>query len=189
MTNLNIDPAPKPITRKGKKSLNWMNDPEILARLTQVNELILAGYNNVTIASELSLSESTIRRDRKRIAVLWQKEVATNIAEQRGRAIANYRRLQRQADFEFRGTTKKPGDKKVDWIRVQADIEYKIQGLLGTTIPTTQVIKMAGQEMENDPRYIPTDQLFQESQEMRSMAKELMELAEKKLKNGKGEKL
>lgn len=114
----------------GLKSKPWHEDPEILRRLAQVEDLVLACYRNTEIAKAMKVSEATIRRDRGRIAELWRRQATEDIRGMRERSIANLRRIQRMADNEFRNEREKPA-----MLRVQLDAEREIVKLQGTPAP------------------------------------------------------
>src|SRR3990167_3731413 len=97
----NPKPSKNPATGRGRKTVPWRDDPEILRRLPEVEELVLAGYPNTAIAATLKLSEATIRRDKDRIAELWQELTAGEIEIKRGRSISTLRRLQPLADKQI----------------------------------------------------------------------------------------
>lgn len=73
---------------RGRKSVPWRRDPIILARLPRVERLHLAGRTNVAIASEMDLSEATVRDDLKRLRELWLERTRNDQAENRARALA-----------------------------------------------------------------------------------------------------
>lgn len=132
-------PSKNPEIDRGRKSVPWREDPEILRRLPDVEELALAGYPNTVIADNLHVSEATVRRDRDRIAELWKETAQGEIEVKRGRSISNLRRLQRLADNEFR----KEQDKTAN-LRVQMEAERTIIELEGTKTPVEQTWNLKG---------------------------------------------
>ena len=163
--------APKPTKNpeidRGKKSLSWREDPEILRRLPDVEALVLACYPNTTIAEKLGVSEATIRRDRDRIAELWKETALGEIEEKRGRSISNLRRLQRLAAEEF--------DNKADKVanlRVQLDAEKVIIGLEGTTTPVEQTVNLKG---DRPLEALSSAELLRRATALDEMARKLLE--------------
>ena len=76
--------------RRGKK-LPWRQDPEILARLPEVERRYLRGMFNTKIAEELGVHESTVREDIKRLNQLWKERAGDEVDEMRA---ARFRELE-----------------------------------------------------------------------------------------------
>src|SRR3990167_2744148 len=160
-------PRKNPVTGRGRKTVPWRDDPEILRRLPEVEELVLAGYPNTAIAATLKLSEATIRRDKDRIAELWQELTAGEIEIKRGRSISNLRRLQRLADNEFRSDQ----DKTVN-LRLQMDAEKVVIELEGTKTPIEQTLKV---KVERPIQPISSAELLRRAELIEQMARQLLE--------------
>lgn len=159
---------PKPAKGKtghGIKSKPWYEDTEILRRLATVEDLVLGCYRNSEIASALNISEATVRRDRDRIAELWRKQATEDIRSMRERSIANYRRMQRLADNEFRNDREKPA-----MLRLQLDAEKEIMRLQGTPSPM---------QVSHDFNAAPADMQTMSSSELLKRASALEALANK----------
>jgi len=150
----------------GKKSKPWDEDPEILKRLATVEDLVLAGYRNTEIASQLKVVEATIRNDRNRIAELWRRESGAAIVEMRSRSIANLRRIQRLADNEFRNQRERPLN-----LRLQLDAEKEIVRLQGTTTPVDVPITFTNQP---DAATLSTNDLLERAAALEAMAQQLL---------------
>lgn len=75
----------------------WRKDPAILARLQQVEPLVLEGQHNTAIAAALGVSEATIRSDRKRLQELWLEAVGGDVRARRAARIAQLEDLARHA--------------------------------------------------------------------------------------------
>ena len=157
------DPKPKP----GKKSLPWDRDPEILRRLAMVEDLVLAGYRNTEIGHHLKVSETTIRRDRERIAELWRRQATSDIVTMRERSIANLRRIQRLADNEFRNQRDRPIN-----LRLQLDAEKEIVKLQGTYTPVDMPVSLKWDAQ--DYRSMSSAELLQRAMALETLAKELL---------------
>lgn len=162
-------PKPEP----GKKSLPWYDDPEILRRLAQVEDLVLSGYRNTEIAKHLDVTEATIRRDRDRIAELWRKHSTNDIVGMRERSIANLRRIQRLADNDFRRALEDEDLKtmKPAYLRVQMDAEKEIIRLQGTSQPVEIPIKISA---DADKKTLSTEDLLKRKEELESLAMQLL---------------
>jgi len=76
--------------RRGKKNVNWKNDPEILTRLSKVSELMVQHMSALLIAQATSVSLGTAKRDIKRTRELWKEEAQDRILNSRDLAIAQY---------------------------------------------------------------------------------------------------
>jgi hypothetical protein len=92
-----------PQPRKGRKSRPWQEDPEILARLDQVEERHLASKTNLEIAKELGVRETTIRRDLKRLREIWRERLGAKREDLRARRVAELDNVKRRADREATG--------------------------------------------------------------------------------------
>ena len=103
MTFQDIDfdqPAVRPaseVKRKGKKSISYTDDPEILARLALVARLMLMGKPAYKIAEELKESLGTAKLDMARVRSIWRKESRGKISAQRDEALAQYRLTREKA--------------------------------------------------------------------------------------------
>ncbi len=156
------NPKPAP----GKKSLPWDEDPEILRRLETVEDLVLAGYRNTEIGNALNVTETTIRRDRERIAELWRRQATSDIVGMRERSVANLRRIQRLADNEFRNSRDKPAN-----LRIQLDAEDKIIKLQGTLAPMQTSVTFTGKP-DNDA--LSTPDLLARAAALEALAQQLL---------------
>jgi hypothetical protein len=151
----------------GKKSTPWNEDPEILRRLSTVEDLVLAGYRNTEIGHALQVSEATIRRDRERIAELWRRQATNDIVALRERSVAQFRRIQRMADNEFRNEREKPA-----MLKLQLDAEREIAKLQGTAAPTAVAHTF---EKSSDLTEMTTEDLLQRAAALEALAHSLVE--------------
>lgn len=76
--------------RKGKKNLNWKDDPEILVRLSAVSEMIVKQRSAIQIAQDTKVSLGTAKRDIARVKELWKEEAHERVINSRDLAIAQY---------------------------------------------------------------------------------------------------
>lgn len=88
--------------RRGKR-LPWRQDPEILARLPEVERRYLRGMFNTRIAAELDVSESTVREDIKRLNALWRERAGDAVDEMRAARFRELEAVKRLAleSFDF----------------------------------------------------------------------------------------
>ena len=159
--------TPPPSLRPGKKSIPWRDDPDIMQRLLLVEDYILAGSRNTEVAKLLKIAEGTVRNDRKRIAELWQDEVASEIAAMRQRSIAQMRRLQRQGEKHYTML-----EKDLAALRLQMDAEKVIIQLEGTTTPIEQTLKVKG---ERPIEAMSSAELLRRAELIEQMARQLLE--------------
>lgn len=89
---------------RGRKKTPWRSDPEITARLPDVERLHLNGKSNRAIAAQLGVTEMTIRRDLERIRALWLERAGDKIEHLKAQAAARlegiYRKGLEQAEFD-----------------------------------------------------------------------------------------
>jgi hypothetical protein len=86
---------------KGKKSVRWDRDPQILARLESVAQMMLRSARAWQIADALDVSLRTAKRDIRRVRTLWRRESERKIEESRQQSIAQIRAIQQQAWTEY----------------------------------------------------------------------------------------
>ena len=84
-------PKLKKTKRKGKKSIAWARDVEILTRLALVADLLLEGKMLFQISKQLECSLATTKRDVLRVKQLWREESKGEIADVRNIALAQYK--------------------------------------------------------------------------------------------------
>jgi hypothetical protein len=96
----NLHPSIRPsgeILRKGKKSVSYTEDPEILARLSRVAGMLLKGFPAWKIADELKYPIGSAKRDIARVRAIWKKESRNKMTGQRDEALAQYRLAREKA--------------------------------------------------------------------------------------------
>lgn len=85
------------VRRKGKQSLNWKDDMEILYRLETVSEMMLTGATTREIATATGMSPKTALLDKKRVNELWQDHSLGSIEQNMATSVTMLRRVQREA--------------------------------------------------------------------------------------------
>lgn len=123
---------PKPIVElhpKGKKAISWRKDPIILARLTSVAQMILAGAETWQIAAALDYSLVTARRDVTRVRTMWREGSEAEIDAKRDQSIAQYKMIQTRAWAEY-NKAPSPGN-----LRVILDAQVRIDDIQGNQMP------------------------------------------------------
>lgn len=88
--------TPKRTTRAGGR-VPWRRDPVVLARLPLVERRHLAGQPNTLIADALSVDESTIREDLKRLSELWLARIQGQQEGMRAQIVAELDDVRRRA--------------------------------------------------------------------------------------------
>lgn len=83
--------------RKGKKNLNWKEDPDILTRLARVSDLMVRHKTALSIAQETKVSLGTAKRDIIRVRELWKADALDRVSNSGDLAIAQYGALLQQA--------------------------------------------------------------------------------------------
>ena len=84
-------PKLKKTKRKGKKSIAWAKDVEILTRLALVADLLLEGKMLFQISGQLECSLATTKRDVLLVKHLWREESKGEINDVRNVALAQYK--------------------------------------------------------------------------------------------------
>ena len=115
--------------RKGRRSVPWRRDLEILARLELVSAMLLRGATVRQIAETLDCSISTAKRDKKRVEKLWLESAQEAVADNRARSIAQFREVQTRAWAQY-------DDKSSPrYLRIVVECEKEVVGLQGTRKP------------------------------------------------------
>lgn len=127
----NIEVGELPTRRPGKKSIPYTEDPEILARLSQVGDLMLKGKPAFRIAEELGQPLGSTKRDIARVKALWRKAAKDKLSDQRDVSLAQYRLTITKA-WEL--VEAKP-DKADRFLAVIIRAQERIDSLLGTEAP------------------------------------------------------
>jgi len=122
--------------KKGVKSKSWDEDPQILARLESVAQMMLRHARLWQIAGVFGYAISTARKDRERVKELWAREAAGAVNAHRQQSIAQFRHVQQAAWAEW--------DKHKDpqLLRIVGDRERDIVALQGTERPVAQDINL-----------------------------------------------
>lgn len=141
-----IKKGAKNVTRKGKKSIAWDQDPEILKRLTRVAELMLDGKYSWQIAEELRCSIATAKRDIKRVRELWKTTAKEDLEDLYNDSIATYKRAQLTAWNEIRRDPKKAAQ----LLGVILDAQKQKERLSGLIKPEPVEVNISGEVVVRD---------------------------------------
>jgi hypothetical protein len=136
------------LATKGKKSVKWDRDPDILARLEGVAQMMIRGAKAWQIAEAFDVSITTVNRDIRRVRILWRRESEQSIEESRQESLAKLRSLQQQALTEYDKTARTTfkgrdgqdvkGAKSsgaIRWLKFARECERDIVDLEGTRAP------------------------------------------------------
>lgn len=94
------------VTRDGKKSVNWKDDPEILTRLADVADLMNRNQPSYVIAQECSTSIATAKRDMLRVRELWKEFAKERLEDTVNQALVQYGTVIDKAWTEFESAPK-----------------------------------------------------------------------------------
>ena len=133
-------PRPKAGPKKGVKSVPWDEDPQILARLEPVSQMMLRRARLWQIGEALGYGITTARKDRERVKELWAREAAGAVDEHRQASLAQMRHLQQQAYAQY-ASTKDP-----QLLRFVRECERDIILLEGTEKPSEHRLTLTGDE-------------------------------------------
>lgn len=129
------------------KSVKWDQDPEILARLEVVAQMVLQGAKRWQIAKQLETSLRTASRDIRRVRALWRRSAEQRVETLRMEYREGYRFMQGQAYDQF---LTEPSDGR-PWLRLALDCQDRLVELDGVRKPT----KVALTTPEGDAPYQP----------------------------------
>ena len=143
-----------PGVKKGKKSIPWYEDTDILARLAIVSSMQVQGASPLQIAEALSVTLRTAYRDIKRCDDLRRREYIDDIVTNRNRSIAQYREIQMRAWEEYRNNKK-----NLQALRTAAEMEDRIVELQGTRKPVAVDLTTGGEKFVTDLKELSDEQL------------------------------
>ena len=116
---------------KGKKSVKWDRDPEILARLESVAQMMSRGARAWQVAEALDTSLITARWDSRLVRTLWFRESRKCIDWSRQESLAKIRTIQQQAWTRYDASPAKG----LQWLRLALECEKQIIDLEGSKAP------------------------------------------------------
>jgi len=128
--------------------VKWSNDPEILARLEVVSELMLEGAKGWQIMQSISAtlpegetySWATAKRDMQRVRILWGQASEAEVIKNRDRSINQYRLIIQRAWRDYANSRVQPtGPRNTTILRTIIDAENHIAELQGTKSPILYV--------------------------------------------------
>ena len=137
-------PQLPPPRKRNKKNVAWDQDPEILARLSTVANMMTQGAKSYQIADALSVTIKTIQRDITRVYTLWRRESMQEIDDARAKSIAQYEEIKTRAWEGYRKVSgfvngsNMPNPRLMkeqqNWLKLAMDAESQIADLQGTKI-------------------------------------------------------
>mgnify|MGYP001472120636 CR=1 FL=1 len=140
---IEMPPLPPP-RKRNKKNVAWDQDPEILARLSTVANMMTQGAKSYQIADALSVTIKTIQRDITRVYTLWRRESLQEIDDARAKSIAQYEEIKTRAWEGYRKVSgyvngaNMPNPRLMkeqqNWLKLAMDAESQIADLQGTKI-------------------------------------------------------
>ena len=141
--------APITAAQHKRKSIPWREDPDILARLEVVANLMVNGAKNPQIATALGVDLRTAGRDVARVRELWRKASEHTIEDKRAASLATYKEIQMRLWEEYR-ILKGAEKSTVKVLLGIADVEGEITKIEGTRIQTIDITSKGEQIV--DPR-------------------------------------
>lgn len=147
--------APPAGPRKGKRSVRWDRDPEILARLETVASMMLENKSLRQIGAVFGYSQTTAKKDVERVYKLWLQDAEDGVDRLRAFSIGQYRKVQSEAWNAWANILVDKQASGTGLLRVIMDAESAIADLQGTEAPkkvdlVTEVV---------DPRELTDEQL------------------------------
>ena len=143
-----------PGAKKGKKSVVWFEDTDILARLAIVSSMQVQGASPLQIAEALGVTLRTAYRDIKRCDELRRRTYIDDVVTNRNRSIAQYREIQMRAWEDYRANKK-----NLNALRIAAEMEDRIVKLQGTEKPVAVDLTTGGEKFMTDMKELSDDQL------------------------------
>lgn len=131
-----------PGAKKGKKSVAWFEDTDILARLAIVSSMQVQGASPLQIAEALGVTLRTAYRDIKRCDELRRRTYIDDVVTNRNRSIAQYREIQMRAWEDYR-----VNKKNLNALRIAAEMEDRIVKLQGTEKPVAVDLTTKGESL------------------------------------------
>jgi len=142
--------------QKGKKSVRWDIDPEILARLTVVQSMMVQKARSWQIANAMGYDVRTALRDMDRVRELQRRESIGEIITLRNESLAQLDEVILRSWESYRAADK-PHIKN-DCLRVILQAQKQKDEILGTKAPDT--IKHTGSlGLTLDPKGLTDDEL------------------------------
>ena len=120
---------------------------EMLARRRKVASLYLRRVNETDIAERLKVSQATVSRDVKWLMQQWREAAVADIAEARGRELAELDEMEHDAALQF-VTTKSP-----QWFTARLECKKRRAKMLNLDVPPT------ARQIEIDVRTLTDEQL------------------------------
>jgi transposase len=144
-----------PGAKKGKRSVIWYEDTDILARLAIVSSMQVQGASPLQIAEALGVTLRTAYRDIRRCDELRKREYIDDVITNRNRSIAQFREIQMRAWEEYRANKK-----NIQALRLAAEMEDRVVELQGTRKPIAVDMTTKGESLHRPPREMTDDELM-----------------------------
>ena len=109
---------------------------EMLLRRRKVAGLYLRKVNETDIAARLEVSQATVSRDVKWLMQEWRRDAVADIAEMRGRELAELDEMERDAALQF-ASTKAP-----QWFLARLEVKKRRARLMGLDAPTKTDVRI-----------------------------------------------
>jgi len=113
------------------KNIKWDRDPEILARLETVAQMMIQGAQRWQIAQGLGVSLRTAARDMNRVRILWRRNTVEVLEDLRLEHREGIRFIQGQAYDQYL-TDRADGYK---WLKLALECERDLVDLDGVNAP------------------------------------------------------
>jgi hypothetical protein len=117
--------------KKGKKSVRWDRDPEILARLESVNQMMLRGAQRWQIADALDISLRTASRDINRVRILRRRAAERDVEEKVNDSVGQFQAVRQEAWLRYDEIKKANPTAAARWLKLITEATKEIGELWG----------------------------------------------------------
>jgi len=143
-----------PGAKKGKKSVVWYEDTDILARLAVVSSMKVQGASPLQISEALGYTLRSAYRDIHRCDELYKRESIEDVMTNRNRSIAQFREIQMRSWEQYR-----ENKKNLQALRLAAEMEDRIVELQGTRKPIGVDVTTGGESLHRSVRNLTDEEL------------------------------
>jgi len=157
------------VLRKGKKSLPFSEDPEILSRLSRVASYLLKGLPAFRIAEKLNYPIGSAKRDIARVRQLWKQEAKSKLSSEREAALAQYRLALAKA-WEMVDTRPDKADR---YLALVLAAQERIDKLTGAVAPDQAEPKQEAKLSTKDIETVRQDRWAQVRQALGAIGEEV----------------
>lgn len=134
--------------RKGQKSVSWDHDPEILARLESVNQMMLRGAQRWQIAETLGVSLRTASRDMNRVRILRQRAAERDVEEKVNDSVSQFEAVRQEAWLRYDELRKTDKAAAARWLKIVIEATREIDDLWGLRRLNVEVSGPGGAPLE-----------------------------------------